>query len=252
VHRTRPHDRTSASRGAVGATRHEEPLDDWLGEISDEDWSEGAAGRSEPARADTPIDDPRLEPTRDLAEPARADSRAEARRAAIERRRYTAGLVLVVALGLAVAIPVLLLRGGGGSDVAPVGDVAATTPSDAGSSASPTTTATPPTVPSDTATTSATQPSTTPQTTEPSTSDAATFTLPEDTKLVRGEGDPVLIRELQQALLTAGYDPGPADGTFGQRTEAAVVAFQQAHGLSVDGRVGPETAAALNAAVANG
>jgi peptidoglycan hydrolase-like protein with peptidoglycan-binding domain len=31
-----------------------------------------------------------------------------------------------------------------------------------------------------------------------------------------------------------------------------VVAFQQANGLSVDGRVGPETAAALNSALATG
>jgi peptidoglycan hydrolase-like protein with peptidoglycan-binding domain len=76
--------------------------------------------------------------------------------------------------------------------------------------------------------------------------------LPEGTKLQRGEGDPALIKELQQALTTAGYDPGPADGTFGRRTEAAVVAFQEANGLSVDGRVGPETASALNGAIAGG
>jgi hypothetical protein len=245
----------SATSGAGGAKGHEQPLDDWLGEISDEDWSERVTPRSDPGRvgrrdADVPIDEAWLEPTRDPAAPARAEGRAEARRAAIERRRYTAGLVLVIALGVAVAIPVLLLRSGGESDGAPVGDVTATTPAVGGSSASQT--ATTPTVPADTATTPATQPSTTPQTTAPSTSGTSTFTLPEGTKLVRGEGDPAVIRELQQALLTAGYDPGPVDGTFGQRTEAAVVAFQTANGLSVDGRVGPETAAALNAAVANG
>jgi len=60
------------------------------------------------------------------------------------------------------------------------------------------------------------------------------------------------VRELQQALTAAGYDPGPADGTYGEQTEAAVVAFQQSNGLSVDGRVGPETAAALNSALATG
>jgi peptidoglycan hydrolase-like protein with peptidoglycan-binding domain len=96
--------------------------------------------------------------------------------------------------------------------------------------------------------------STTPPPTTPSTGDA--FTLPEGTKLQRvegeSEGDPVLIEELQQALTKAGYDPGPADGTFGRRTEAAVIAFQEANGLSVDGRVGPETASALNSAIAGG
>ena len=62
----------------------------------------------------------------------------------------------------------------------------------------------------------------------------------------------MLIEELQEALTKAGYDPGPADGTFGRRTEAAVIAFQEANGLSVDGRVGPETASALNSAIAGG
>ena len=95
-------------------------------------------------------------------------------------------------------------------------------------------------------------PTTTPTTT-PSTPGASTFTLPEGTKLQRGEeGDPALVEQLQQALSKAGYDPGPADGNFGRLTEAAVVAFQEANGLSVDGRVGPETASALNSAVADG
>ena len=64
--------------------------------------------------------------------------------------------------------------------------------------------------------------------------------------------DPEVVTALQQALVSAGYDPGEADGTFGPQTEAAVVAFQQDNGLSPDGIVGPETASALNAAVAGG
>jgi peptidoglycan hydrolase-like protein with peptidoglycan-binding domain len=90
-------------------------------------------------------------------------------------------------------------------------------------------------------------------TTQPETSGATGFTLPEGTKLQRdAENDAAVVRELQRALTAAGYDPGPADGTYGEQTEAAVVAFQQANGLSVDGRVGPETAAALNSALATG
>ena len=83
-----------------------------------------------------------------------------------------------------------------------------------------------------------------------STPGASGFTLPEGTKLRRGEGDPAVVTELQQALSSAGYDPGTADGTFGEKTEAAVVAFQQDNGLSADGVVGPETASALNSALA--
>ncbi len=50
---------------------------------------------------------------------------------------------------------------------------------------------------------------------------------------------------LQNALRSAGYDPGAADGIFGARTRAAVTAFQRAKGLGVDGIVGPKTNGAL-------
>lgn len=43
------------------------------------------------------------------------------------------------------------------------------------------------------------------------------------------------VRQIQQWL---GIDD---DGIFGQQTKAAVIAFQKAHGLEVDGIVGPET-----------
>jgi peptidoglycan hydrolase-like protein with peptidoglycan-binding domain len=36
-------------------------------------------------------------------------------------------------------------------------------------------------------------------------------------------------------------DPGPADGDFGSRTEAAVKAYQGQHALATDGVVGPRT-----------
>jgi peptidoglycan hydrolase-like protein with peptidoglycan-binding domain len=53
------------------------------------------------------------------------------------------------------------------------------------------------------------------------------------------------VREMQQQLRAAGFNPGPIDGKFGPRTEAAVNAFQRARGLSVDGIVGPQTRGAL-------
>lgn len=246
----------------VGARSHEPGLDDWLGDVSDDDWSEGAASRSgygapggAGTRAALPAADPWLETATDPTEQIRPVSKADARRAAIERRRYTAGLVLLVAVGLAVAIPVILLRGGNTTEATSGDAVTATTPTETGQST--VTTTTPSAAGTPDTTTSPTTPSTTPTTTAPTTTTPTTtgatgFTLPEGTKLQLGENDPALVRELQQALITAGYDPGPADGTYGSQTEAAVVAFQQANGLSVDGRVGPETASALNAALATG
>ena len=231
--------------GPIEARPREEPLDDWLGDVSDEDWSEGAAERAErrritPAYQELPVPADELwpEPPADPPEPQQPFDPAETRRATIERRRIVAGLALVVVLGVGAATAVLLLRDG---DETPVTDVEPTTTTPAPTESTPST-------PTTTTPTTTTPSTTTPSTTPESPADAA-FTLPEGTKLQRGEGDPARVEELQQALSTAGYDPGPADGTFGRRTEAAVAAFQAANGLSVDGRVGPETAAALNSAL---
>lgn len=57
-------------------------------------------------------------------------------------------------------------------------------------------------------------------------------------------GDDVLA--VQNMLSAAGYSPGPIDGFYGTSTFGAVQAFQAAHGLTVDGSVGPLTWAALN------
>lgn len=61
------------------------------------------------------------------------------------------------------------------------------------------------------------------------------------------------VRQVQQRLKTLGYLSGSADGDFGDATEAAVIAFQQANGLTADGVVGKNTLAKLNSnsAVAN-
>jgi len=64
--------------------------------------------------------------------------------------------------------------------------------------------------------------------------------------LKRGSRGPD-VRNLQRRLDELGYRPGPIDGIFGPRTEAAVRAFQRDSGLKVDGIVGPRTRANLEA-----
>jgi peptidoglycan hydrolase-like protein with peptidoglycan-binding domain len=49
------------------------------------------------------------------------------------------------------------------------------------------------------------------------------------------------VRALQLGLRRLGYRPGPIDGLYGMRTEAAVQSFQRAQGLPADGVVGPQT-----------
>jgi peptidoglycan hydrolase-like protein with peptidoglycan-binding domain len=58
--------------------------------------------------------------------------------------------------------------------------------------------------------------------------------------LKKGSDDPA-VPDLQEALTALGFDPGPADGVFGAKTEAAVKAFQQARGIAADGVVGRVT-----------
>ena len=56
------------------------------------------------------------------------------------------------------------------------------------------------------------------------------------------------VKAMQGALIALGYDCGKygADGDFGAATEKAVKAFQQDHGLTVDGQFGPKSLEALN------
>jgi peptidoglycan hydrolase-like protein with peptidoglycan-binding domain len=53
------------------------------------------------------------------------------------------------------------------------------------------------------------------------------------------------VRNLQKRLTALGFDTGGIDGEFGKQTEAAMLAFQKAKGLTVDGVAGAGTMAAL-------
>ena len=53
------------------------------------------------------------------------------------------------------------------------------------------------------------------------------------------------VTKVQNKLIQYGYMTGAADGRYGEKTRDAVIWFQQRNGLTVDGRVGSKTAAAL-------
>ena len=61
----------------------------------------------------------------------------------------------------------------------------------------------------------------------------------------RGSVNLPQVKELQDRLRAAGYDPGPSDGWYGKKTADAVRAYQQANNLQVDGDAGPQTLARL-------
>jgi putative peptidoglycan binding protein len=98
-----------------------------------------------------------------------------------------------------------------------------------------------------------TSPGTTPPKTQPQPAAAPTarpaIVVSPATMLRAGDHGPA-VRTLQRALRRLGFAVGSPDGVFGPKTEAAVIAFQRAHGLSADGLVGAKTARALNRALA--
>jgi len=53
------------------------------------------------------------------------------------------------------------------------------------------------------------------------------------------------VTKVQKKLIQFGYMTGEADGRYGEKTRDAVKWFQRRNGLTVDGRVGEDTAAAL-------
>ena len=55
------------------------------------------------------------------------------------------------------------------------------------------------------------------------------------------------VRRLQHRMTLAGFDTGGVDGRFGDNTERAVRRLQDQSGIAVDGVVGPDTWALVNA-----
>lgn len=139
----------------------------------------------------------------------------------IVRRPLAVGIAGLALLGLVLGL-VLGLSGGGGKPLAPVIPV------------TPTPTSTPP------------------ATTAKSPSSGFAIAIPAAAKALKLGDRGAAVRALQRALSQLGFAVGTPDGIFGQKTREAVVSFQQAHGLSPDGVVGPQTARAVNRALAAG
>jgi hypothetical protein len=193
-------------------------------------------------------------------------------------RRIGVGLAALALIGGGIALLIVLLgddeEGAGGTDST---SLASTEPVAAPSTARATTSvaAAPATTDAATATTAGpdeTDPpeeTTAAETTEPEADDtepatdgtAATESSPPGTvvydlsseasceigqTLNSGDTGPQVVC-VQERLneITVGGEPIPADGVFGEQTEAAVRAFQEANDLTPDGIVGPTTGGAL-------
>lgn len=99
-----------------------------------------------------------------------------------------------------------------------------------------------PTTTTEAPTTTTTAPTTT--TEAPTTTTTAPPSAAADGTLELGESGPE-VQALQDRLAALGYWLGTPDGTYGQLTRQAVMAFQKANGLGRDGVAGPATLVAL-------
>jgi len=86
--------------------------------------------------------------------------------------------------------------------------------------------------------------------------DTTTTTKADETTTTAASGESAATiradKKVQQELYDVGCHPGAVDGVFGPQTDAAILAFQKAAGLTPDGEYGPETQAALTKAVEDG
>jgi hypothetical protein len=213
----------SGNRAEVAA----DPADDWLSDASELDWFEepgGAAGPRPPAPGRGPSpgapvyeDEP---PVDDV----------------IRRRRLIAFIAVLAVILVGGLLWLVVFSGGSTAPPTPTTTPVDTTP-----------VVTTPTTPVTTTTTQTT--TTTGTTTTPATGGTAAVTLPAAGKIKPGDtGDDV--KAVQTAINEIGAAVLTVDGNYGTLTQQAVSAFQQENGLTVDGIVGPQTAAALNSALA--
>ena len=86
----RPRGNQGLLAGVNGAPPHEEPLDDWLGDISDEDWSEDATRRGAPTRHECLRELPFPQTTSGAATPPSGPRRPTGRRRGPPRGHRTA------------------------------------------------------------------------------------------------------------------------------------------------------------------
>ena len=192
--------------------------DDWLADEGGIDWSSDPRPYEE--EAEWPQQPERARPAGLVRAPVRDETASEA---VLRRRRALAFGAVAAAILVAIIIAVVVANSGGGGG----SPEAVTTEATQQTSAQTTTEAT---------------------TTTSSTPAPAEVTIPSGGHLSAGDSGSE-VETLQQALKQLGFYKGKVDGKFGQGTQDAVVAFQNAHNLTADGIVGQETANAINQAL---